>query len=419
MITQCIVGSATRTLSSLLQSNCRISSRVAATAARPSALRFLSGKSSGGGGSDDADNKDNTSVDKQQDSDPFGVRYDDGDEPGKLGPPDQMPPKYRRDAATGKFTGDVEAELTAEERRLLNMSPLDRDKVLLKRVIQTWENEMEEKDQTGDPKALADFARRVRLAKMSLNVLGRSGQAQAMKSVSEEGEELGRDKETGFTQPLTKSEFKTFQKYMRDRHGKEVKEDDVPVHSDDAHAPKSSSSFSPPSPLDDPDIQVQGITDDSAVDPDNPDLSLKWLTSRAQWEVNKKYGAEGPFDEMLPRDLNLSRIVNRKRARVLPRELLHHNNLGLLRRYISPAGQIYHRVRTRLGARDQRRIAKLIKRARNLGLIPHSGQFVVEDHGWIYEKDIRQNKPWEEELIRRGLVITKKAREANDGDKDT
>lgn len=111
---------------------------------------------------------------------------------------------------------------------------------------------------------------------------------------------------------------------------------------------------------------------------------------------------------MLPRDLNLSRIVNRKRAKILPTELLHHNNLALLRRYISPAGQIMHRVRTRLGARDQRRVARLIKRARKLGLIPHSGQFVVEDNGWIYEKDITEMKEWEKELVRRGLVITSK-----------
>jgi hypothetical protein len=29
----------------------------------------------------------------------------------------------------------------------------------------------------------------------------------------------------------------------------------------------------------------------------------------------------------------------------------------------------------------------------------------VEDHGDIYEDDIHVNKPWEEELIQRGLVI--------------
>ena len=187
---------------------------------------------------------------------------------------------------------------------------------------------------------------------------------------------------------------------MKDEHDTNVTEEDVPVHDDNA---SSTSSRWGSSPLDDANIELQGITDEDAADPDNPDLSLKWLTSRAKWEISKKYGEETPFDDMLPRDLRTSRIVNRKRAKILPRELLHHNNLSLLRRYVSPAGQIMHRMKTRLGARDQRKIAKLIKRARNLGLIPHTGQFLIEDNGNIHEKDIRENLPWEEELIRRGL----------------
>lgn len=229
----------------------------------------------------------------------------------------------------------------------------------------------------------------------------------------DDGEEFGRDKDSGFTQHLTRSEFQTFQKFMQDEHNTNVTEEDLPVHDGDAAGGGSQSRWGQ-SPLDDDDIQLQGITDDNAVDPDNPDLSLKWLTSRAKWEVNKKYGAETPFDDMLPRDLNLSRIVNRKRAKILPRELLHHNNLALLRRYISPAGQIMHRMRTRLGARDQRKISKLVKRARNLGLIPHSGQFVIEDNGNIHEKNIRETLPWEEELARRGLAVTPKEREVKE-----
>jgi ribosomal protein S18 len=210
-----------------------------------------------------------------------------------------------------------------------------------------------------------DLGRRVRMAKMALNVLGRSVKSQEAKTVLDDGAEFGRDTETGFTQHLSKSEFETFQKYMRDQHDIQVTEDDVPVHDDASMSMDRNSKFGA---LDDDELQIQGITDDSLDDPDNPDLSLKWLTSRARWNVSKKYGAEHPFEDMLPRDLNLSRIVNRKRAKPLPRELLHHNNLSLLRRYISPAGQIMHRVRTRLGARDQRKVSKLIKRARKLGM---------------------------------------------------
>lgn len=409
MIPHRVAATSARRLSRLLQNHCRISSNVGDHRQRVAdgqgALHSWSHVksrllSTTGGGGDDKNSNSNSSS-----GDPFGVQFEDGAD--KVGP--NLPPKYRRDATTGKFTGDVEAELTSEERDILGMDPLERDKHLLKRLVQSWDKEESQVDpKTGDPKAMADFARRVRLAKMSLNVLGRTVQAQAAKSILEDGEEFGRDPETGFTQSLTKSEFETFQKYMRDQHGKEITEEDVPVHPDDKAGMRKAASARRPSPLEDEDIAVQGITDDASVDADNPDLSLKWLTSRAQWEVNRKYGEDGPFDEMMPRDLTMTRIVNRKRAKILPRELLHHNNLSLLRRYISPAGQIMHRVRTRLGARDQRKIAKLVKRARNLGLIPHTGQFVVEDNGNIHEKDIRRNRPWEEELIRRGLVISKK-----------
>ena len=50
------------------------------------------------------------------------------------------------------------------------------------------------------------------------------------------------------------------------------------------------------------------------------------------------------------------------------------------------------------------------------GLIPHSGQFVVEDHGDIYESDIHVNKPWEDELIQRGLVIKPKEKKTRHED---
>jgi hypothetical protein len=76
-----------------------------------------------------------------------------------------------------------------------------------------------------------------------------------------------------------------------------------------------------------------------------------------------------------------------------------------LQRFMTPTGQIRNRVQTRLGARDQRRVAKLVKRARALGLMPYSGQFKAEQHGWIHAKDMAEDKGWERELEKRGLVI--------------
>ena len=66
-----------------------------------------------------------------------------------------------------------------------------------------------------------------------------------------------------------------------------------------------------------------------------------------------------------------------------------------------------NRVQSRLGAKDQRKVSKLIKRARHLGLIPVLGQWKVEDHGNVKEKDILEEREWEQELIERGLVERK------------
>ena len=185
MFTRQVVSSARRSLSHLLQTQCQISTSSAVTvpttglrssinglrsSSPPS--RFFSSTGGGGEGSDidnNNNNNDNSKTNKDGNDDPFGVSFEDGDD--KLGP--KLPPKYKRDSATGKLTGDIEAELTAEEREILHMDPLERDKLVLKRLVQSWEGEKIDKA-TGDPQALADFGRRVRLAKMSLNVLGRT-----------------------------------------------------------------------------------------------------------------------------------------------------------------------------------------------------------------------------------------------------
>eukprot|EP00957_Ditylum_brightwellii_P052048 3948181-Ditylum_brightwellii.AAC.1 len=65
----------------------------------------------------------------------------------------------------------------------------------------------------------------------------------------------------------------------------------------------------------------------------------------------------------MPHDLNPTRHVNRRRAKPVPEQLLHHNNLTLLRRYVTPGGQIMNRVQSRLGAKDQRKLRTLVKRA--------------------------------------------------------
>ena len=307
--------------------------------------------------------------------DPFGVNYENGE--GKLGPKEDLPPRYVRDSATGKFTGEVEQDLTDEERRMLKMDDMDRHRVITERLVKQWNKAL---DETGDSEHQMAVARHIREEDMALNTLGRSVDAQSIKGINDDGEDIYED-ETGFSKPLSPNEFKSFQRFMRKEHKLEVDKDDIPVQ----WARDATPNF---------------------TNADNEDLDMQWLTVAAQRLMSDQ--SEDPFVDLMPSDLNPARKVNRRKAKKIPPKLLHHNNLAFLRRYVTPSGQIMNRVQSRLGAREQRKVAKLIKRARHLGLIPFLGQWKYTNHGNIYEKDIHKDKDWEEELKRRGLVIRQK-----------
>jgi small subunit ribosomal protein S18 len=50
-----------------------------------------------------------------------------------------------------------------------------------------------------------------------------------------------------------------------------------------------------------------------------------------------------------------------------------------LRRFINEEGKIRPRRQTNLSAKDQRRLAQEIKRARHLALLPYTGHQIIED----------------------------------------
>ena len=327
--------------------------------------RFFSSSSGGGGGED-----------------PFGVNYND-EATGGLGP--DKPPSLVRDATTGKLTGEVESELTDEERRLLSMTQADKAKLLQDRFVASWNEGSEDgEDGVSATSREAEIAERIRTEQMALNVIGRSA---ADVASSQDAEYSGGDGDSNFTAPLSPSEFQTFKKYVEKEHGiDDISEEDIPVS-------RAASG---------PDATTSSQSD--------PDLDMTWMTSAARAEVEGPSAddiMDDPFVDLMPSDLNPARKVNRRRAKPLPKELLHHNNLSLLRRFVTPGGQIMNRVRSRLGAKDQRKVAKLIKRARHLGLIPHLGQWKLEDHGNIHAKDIQMEKDWEKELVDRGLLEKK------------
>jgi ribosomal protein S18 len=322
--------------------------------------------------------------------DPFGINYDDGK--GGLGP--NLPPLYQRDSTTGRFTGEIVAELSEKDKQVLAADQLEQDAMLLDRIEAHWTK----KSDTGDissgsrssttggiPTELVRLGARIRLSDMATNVLGRSPKAQATAELLDDGSELGRDS-TAFSQHLTRGEFKTFTEYMQQKYHIEVSPDDIPVQ--EAPSPKSR--------------QATAMGDD----PEHADWSLKWLSARAQRQMDDSLD-DNPYSDLMPGDLSPNRVVNRKRAKQIPPALLHHNNLALLQNFVSPSGQIRNRMQTRLGARDQRRVARLIKRSRALGLIPFMGQFKAEQHGWVNAPDIRQDRQWERDLVQRGLVLKK------------
>lgn len=122
----------------------------------------------------------------------------------------------------------------------------------------------------------------------------------------------------------------------------------------------------------------------------------EWNDDMLDWMKNAPSDSIFSNDEELPNFKTMgNKKVNRKNAVNLPKEELHHNNLNLLRRYITPAGQIKNRVQSQLSAKDQRKVAKMIKRARALGLIPFVGAFKVRDNGDIHAPDIDEPKEWE------------------------
>lgn len=339
--------------------------------------------------------------------DPFGLHFQDSleEESGNIGPRDSLPPNYIRDSQTGKFTGKIRAEISKEDQQMLNMSQISKDRLLRLRV-----EEHIAKDDTLDIIAtssddgsytMANVARRIREEEITLNTLGRKVDDILESTSSEDGGPTGT-----FTSstPLTPEELESLHKFMQKTSPKNQKdenltnllmkesEDLLPISIGRKSSTKSAADHVPEGDV-------------------NPDLDLEWLSAPAQRVMaSADVDAEDlddPFSNLMPSDLNPAKKVNRRRAKPIPKELLHHNNLSLLRRYVTPGGQIMNRIQSRLGAKDQRQIARLVKRARHLGLIPVLGQWKFEDRGSVKDPSIYEDKEWEQMLMERGLVERK------------
>lgn len=309
------------------------------------------------------------------DTDFFGGNFQDGNEIGKIGPMDSLPPEYVRDATTGRMTGQVRTELSSLEKELLSADSVQQQDLLADRLQEHWSKT------AGEENLLSSLGGRIRQAQKDLNILGRSPAAQAKAAAAAEMEE---DDTEAYSQRLAPEEMEAFKAYMKKHHKMELSNDDMPV------------------------MDTSNI-DGPRVDPSHgdSDWAIQWRTEQAQRQMDDILD-DNPYADIMPQDLSTSPLVNRKQAKSLPRELLSYNNVSLLQSFMTETGQIKSRVQTRLGARDQRKIARLVKRSRALGLVPYQGPFRVEQHGWIHDPTLAKKRPWEEELERRGLVIARK-----------
>ena len=355
----------------------RLLSRTSAPARpRSAALRLLS-SNSGGGADKDADDADKSIFLSDESSLP-------------------SPPSYVRDAVTGKWTSDTLAEISSDERRLLRLDGEDRDEELVARAGRRWADSADGTDGGADDGLGAAGGEHVRIAEriqeeeLALGPIGRDPAG----GLAGDGEEEGTDGRVD--RPLSSREFQALKTYAQREHG---------VHPSDFARLAS----------DDPDLIPHNAGGDDgpggvgggAKQGFDADLDLAYLNPSLARKAGGDHGAgsadDDPFADLLPSDLVPSRKVNRRNARPLPRRLVHHNNLSLLRRYSTPGGKIMNRVQSRLGAKDQRKVAKAIKRARHLGLIPHLGQWKLEDHGSLHGYGDDEKSDWEAELERRGL----------------
>jgi len=307
------------------------------------------------------------------------------------------PPSYVRDAVTGKWTSETHAEISSKDRKLLNLPDQDKSEEVMNRLGERWEKASSEAAADGEDGLLGTLnkehervASRIQEQQLALGTIGRDPADNIKKGGDDDDSDVPTD--VDIEKPLTPREYQALKTYAQKEHN---------IH------PKDFSRLAE----DDPDLiphnSVSSGSEGSSESKQffDADLDLAYLNPKLNRRAFKDEGAEGddPFADLLPSDLNPARKVNRRHAKPIPKVLLHHNNLSLLRRYTTPGGKIMNRVQSRLGAKDQRKISKLVKRARHLGLIPNLGQWKFEDHGNRGDEVVENKRDWEVELEKRGL----------------
>ena len=111
-------------------------------------------------------------------------------------------------------------------------------------------------------------------------------------------------------------------------------------------------------------------------------LSLSQLLGRIRKQRQERVDQQkrqNPIKPIIP-PKTLVMILKEKPEKILyNRRIIDYKHCGLLQRYIGLGGKILPRRQTRLTAKQQRYIAKTIKSARIMGLLP----FVSKEKGYF------------------------------------
>ncbi len=102
-------------------------------------------------------------------------------------------------------------------------------------------------------------------------------------------------------------------------------------------------------------------------------LSLSQILSRLRQQRNQKVEQQKrqkPIKPIIPSKTLVIILKEKPEKQVYNRRIIDYKHSGLLQRYIGLGGKILPRRQTRLTAKQQRYVAKTIKTARVMGLLP-------------------------------------------------
>jgi ribosomal protein S18 len=111
-------------------------------------------------------------------------------------------------------------------------------------------------------------------------------------------------------------------------------------------------------------------------------LSLSQLLGRIRKQRQQKVEQQKrqrPIKPIIPPPKAVILLKEKPEKIVYNRRIIDYKHCGLLQRYIGLGGKILPRRQTRLSAKQQRYIAKTIKSARIMGLLP----FVSKEKGFF------------------------------------